>query len=430
MKENWIEVFRAGTHTAMNGTTRTWTEQDLDDAVAAYDPAQHEAPLVVGHPQDNAPAYGWVAAVKREGSRLLIQPHQLDPAFREMVKTGRFKKRSISFYADGSIRHIGFLGAQPPAVKGLKDVQFSQDGEAVTVEWAPVGRGRAALDALLAGMRSLVAQFQDRAAEEGVEEEGREEGSPIEAQMAREEAMSTLVHIKEIFCNEMYQIVENEELAPDEKKAQLSVLVVELKGLIDQHAEQLINSFAERSEEMADPKVGAIMMTPDQLQQRDQALIDRAQASFAEQQSKVLEERVRVGVKEGLQEIHDRARRGEIQSFCERLRERGLKPALISDTGLAVFMEQLDTASPHSFAEGNGQQTPAAWFEAFLGKILDANKDGTLVVNFSEISRGRKVEGGDAKARALADYAENREVYDKFDITPEDLERTAAKLKA
>lgn len=124
--DEWIEVFKAGRHIDSQGRVRDWSVEDLDHAVRSYDPGHHEAPLVVGHPKDNDPAYGWVEQAKREGDSLFIKPKQVDPAFREMVKAGRFKKRSISFYPDGTIRHIGFLGAQPPAVKGLKDAQFQQ----------------------------------------------------------------------------------------------------------------------------------------------------------------------------------------------------------------------------------------------------------------------------------------------------------------
>ncbi|OYW21050.1 MAG: hypothetical protein B7Z43_11640, partial [Sphingomonas sp. 12-62-6] len=35
-------------------------EADLAATAAAYDPAKFEAPIVVGHPALDAPAYGWV----------------------------------------------------------------------------------------------------------------------------------------------------------------------------------------------------------------------------------------------------------------------------------------------------------------------------------------------------------------------------------
>ena len=128
-----VEVFRAGDHTDSAGRRRTFTEADLDK-IAAYDPSRHEAPMVIGHPQDNAPAYGWVERAYREGGSLLVDFKDVAPEFADLVKAGRFKKRSISLYPDGSLRHVGFLGATPPALKGLKDVQFAE-GEAATFEF-------------------------------------------------------------------------------------------------------------------------------------------------------------------------------------------------------------------------------------------------------------------------------------------------------
>jgi hypothetical protein len=130
----WMAVFKTGTHTDSAGNEKTWTEADLDHMVASYDPAGHEAPVVIGHPAANAPAYGWIEALKRDGKVLYAKPKDLVPEFVEMVRQGLFKKRSISIYPDGSLRHVGFLGAMPPAVKGLPDVAF-HDKEARTFEF-------------------------------------------------------------------------------------------------------------------------------------------------------------------------------------------------------------------------------------------------------------------------------------------------------
>ena len=138
-----IEIFRAGTRTADNGETYTITVSDIAAAAAAYDPALHEAPLVVGHPKDNLPAYGWIGSLQVDGDVLKIATHnQVEPQFAEMVSAGRFKKRSASFYQPDDPtnpkpgvwypRHVAWLGAQPPAVKGLKDVQFSEAAQAVS----------------------------------------------------------------------------------------------------------------------------------------------------------------------------------------------------------------------------------------------------------------------------------------------------------
>lgn len=134
-----IEVFKSGAHTDSAGNTRTWTEEDLDTMVQKYDPAHHEAPVVIGHPKDNAPAYGWVEGLERKGGVLYAKLKDLVPEFVDAVKKGLYKKRSISLYPDMTLRHVGFLGAVPPAVKGLADVAFS-DADGVTIEIEEGGR--------------------------------------------------------------------------------------------------------------------------------------------------------------------------------------------------------------------------------------------------------------------------------------------------
>ncbi len=133
--KGWIEIFRTGTHTSSEGITKTWTEADLDKIAASYGDSSHEAPVVIGHPEKNAPAYGWVKAVKRQGNLLLAKLTQVAPEFAELVKAGRYKKRSISLYPDGTLRHIGFLGAQPPAVKGLADIAFNDSNQDAPVSY-------------------------------------------------------------------------------------------------------------------------------------------------------------------------------------------------------------------------------------------------------------------------------------------------------
>lgn len=136
-----MHIFKAGTRTDANGQTVTITVADLQKSAAVYDPTKHEAPIVVGHPRIDAPAYGWVQSLRANGADLIAQPQQLDPAFSELVQAGRYKKVSASFYCpDASanpvpgtfyLRHVGFLGATPPAVKGLKQVEFNEEEDGV-----------------------------------------------------------------------------------------------------------------------------------------------------------------------------------------------------------------------------------------------------------------------------------------------------------
>ncbi|HLJ89564.1 MAG TPA: hypothetical protein VKZ53_22330 [Candidatus Angelobacter sp.] len=101
----WIELFRAGDY----GDKGSYTTSDIDKMIALYDPGKHEAPVVVGHPKDDAPAYGWVEKLRRVGDVLQGKLKQVPSAFEELVRAGSFKKRSISFTALPMDRHCGTL---------------------------------------------------------------------------------------------------------------------------------------------------------------------------------------------------------------------------------------------------------------------------------------------------------------------------------
>lgn len=148
-----IQIFKPGKRTAMSGATLEFSESDMTACAAAYDPAKHEAPLVVGHPKHNKPRFGGVAAVDFSDGVLNAAPKDVLPEFAEWVEKKMFPHVSASFYlpdAPGNpvpgvyyLRHVGFLGAQPPAVKGLNEhgISFADDEEGVVVfaEWDDVG---------------------------------------------------------------------------------------------------------------------------------------------------------------------------------------------------------------------------------------------------------------------------------------------------
>ena len=113
----------------------------LRQIVADYNPDHHKAPLVIGHPKTNAPAFGWVddLRVTKDGNGLEARFSDVSADFQEAARGGHYKKISASFYlrphADGattySLRHVGVLGGQPPAVKGLREYSFADDGKDV-----------------------------------------------------------------------------------------------------------------------------------------------------------------------------------------------------------------------------------------------------------------------------------------------------------
>lgn len=136
-----IEIFKAGKRPDAHGTVVEITTTDLQQAADAYSLEYHEAPVVIGHPQMNAPAYAWVKGLQLEGDVLKAELDQVHPEFAEMVTQGRFKKVSASFYLANSpdnpkqgslyLRHVGFLGAMPPAVKGLRNPEFAESEKGV-----------------------------------------------------------------------------------------------------------------------------------------------------------------------------------------------------------------------------------------------------------------------------------------------------------
>lgn len=128
----WINIFRTGTHTDSSGRTRTWTGGDLDRIVSNFTRRTEDPPIVFGHPKDSDPAQGWFSAVRRSGEFLQAQFARLTDKARKGVENKAYKYGSLSLTPELRIRHFGLLGAVPPGVKGLGEVEFQED-EGMTV---------------------------------------------------------------------------------------------------------------------------------------------------------------------------------------------------------------------------------------------------------------------------------------------------------
>ena len=171
-----FEIFRSGKRTSADGSQWNITDADVQRAAEVYDPKLHEAPIVIGHPAMNAPAYGWVPKLAADGGSLTAEFAQMDDGFAAAVRAGRYKKVSASFWPPGHpnnpvpdsyyLRHVGFLGAHAPAVKGLRAIEFGAAEEGV-IEFSEAAHGIAAR--LWRNMREwLIAQFGQDAADKVV----------------------------------------------------------------------------------------------------------------------------------------------------------------------------------------------------------------------------------------------------------------------
>jgi hypothetical protein len=307
-----LDIFRPGRHVAMSGEALAFSEADLEATAKAYDPAVHEAPIVVGHPAHNKPAYGWVKGLAFAEGRLAAEPHQVDPDFAELVKAGRFKKISASFYKPDApanpvpgvyyLRHVGLLGAAPPAVKGLKDAQFADGEEGVVAfgEYATL---------------SILSRLFRRLREAFIEEKGAEAA---------------------------------DKLIPSWDVEQLADLAAESAR------EDLAAGPAAYTEDpmSATPKPEA----QTDLQQK-MAELEKRQAEFAEREAKLKVQEKALAEK-------------DLAAFVDGLVKAGRVLPVDRDGALA-FAASLDAEATLSFGEGDKAKTVTglAWFKDFLGRV-------------------------------------------------------------
>ena len=142
-----IEVLRPGAFIDVNGQRVTVDIAAMHEMAETYAPASFSAPLVVGHPRTDDPAYGQITNPRVIGDRLVVDAVEVDPQFADAVNAKRFTSVSLSFYRPGDrgnpragkhmIKHVGLLGAVRPAVTGLKSIPAFADGDAAVAVIVP-----------------------------------------------------------------------------------------------------------------------------------------------------------------------------------------------------------------------------------------------------------------------------------------------------
>ncbi|WP_249415245.1 hypothetical protein [Enterobacter hormaechei] len=100
---NWktIEIFRAGTHTAMAGQEISFSDEDIDNMAVAYNGyrrAGFGAPLCLGHPASNSPAYGETTGLisKTAGFSRWSSPMKLCWGWCAQGITRKYQRHSIN----------------------------------------------------------------------------------------------------------------------------------------------------------------------------------------------------------------------------------------------------------------------------------------------------------------------------------------------
>ncbi|CDO60816.1 Phage protein [Candidatus Phaeomarinobacter ectocarpi] len=332
-----IHIFSPGTQTAMDGRSITFSEADLATAASAYDPAIHEAPMVIGHPKTDAPAYGWVKGLSVVDGKLTAEPDQLNPEFAEMVGNGAFKKVSASFYlpqAKGNptpgrlaLRHVGFLGAKAPAVKGLDPIEFGDADDGV-VEFA-VSTERAQASAW-----NTVAWLLGRLRDKFIEQDGLEKADEVLPSYALQEFRQVASDMR----------TDDGDTPPAFADPTPTDQETTMSGTDDKELEARAATLATQEAEL----------------KARQEKLDKQAADFAEAEVK--------------------SRRAENEAHLDALIADGKFAPGLKDQTLE-FMDTLDPSDTIEFGEGDDAEktTPLDYFRDLLGK------SGT-VINFGEIS--------------------------------------------
>jgi len=130
-----FQIFQAGTHEAMGGRVMDWSVWDLKSTIAVYSYDQDPAPLTLGHPANDLPVLGLVKSLFLKNDKLYAYAWVKDVLL-HLVREGRYKHVSAAFKKSrhGSpdvwqLKHVGFLGATPPAIKGMDPLGFSEARE-------------------------------------------------------------------------------------------------------------------------------------------------------------------------------------------------------------------------------------------------------------------------------------------------------------
>ena len=354
IESDWVEIFEAGEY-----PQGKYTEKDLDEVVSTYDPSFHEAPAVIGHPKTTAPAYAWVKELKREGTKLLAWFRQVNPEFAEWVRQGLWKKRSIRLsrnYVPGKLylKDVGWLGAEPPQIKGLADVAFRSDDEDVVVEFTDTNAGGNEMD------------------EKKVQELLAKQRQELEGAFAERE--------KKL----LEQMKGSQDAAFAEMKEREKELLSRLAAVAGGGGDDKGGKAAE----------GATL----------EDVVKRQEAAFAE-----MKERETKRDKENA-ELRRKIRRTEIDTRLGKLEAAGKITPAMMNMGLVEFAEALDESTEVEFGE-SGKKTNSQFFFDFLEKLPE-------VVPFNALATKGKAgagsQAGDAEfAEADAVDEERMELHRK-----------------
>ena len=409
MKTKRLHIFKAGTHISQDGSTVTMTFRDLLAVANHYNPKISEAPIVIGHPKTNAPAYGWVSKLHVTSEGLEAEVDQVDEAFASMVKAGRYKKVSASFYSPASqtnpvpgsyyLRHVGFLGAQLPAIKGLRQYAFSENDDAVTFDINQENREMKREDSLLNQIKKLLMQLmgtlpaeEDDEAESSVDNNNQkmlaEKGAKVKKAADKESEEDTQ-------ADSTAKVAEDGQTAVAEAVLDKTLDQPEKKAVTDQVSdedEQSVSDDGMNEEETLD--IDAIEKTGEADSQTLTKLVGRIKALEKQlaQQLALVEKNEAEGKKQ------------EASNFAESLVASGRILPYQKDRVIEVMLT-LDETSVVNFSEGQHESLK----EACCSLLSSLPKSGPVCGVFSS-KQAASLREGVTPSSASHDFSEAQDI--------------------
>lgn len=343
-EEITIDAFKAGKY-----PQGEFGEKELNEIVSTYDPAKHEAPILIGHVSDpsyqgksSIPAFGWVKAVVKVGDHLKFLSSQFSEELKDLIKRGFYKKVSAAFYEPNDaanptpgkwhLHHLAFLGGTPPAVKGLEGIAFAEitgngiefaEMDVEGIDWEEVEDK--SIEMLLADAQECVDEMMSTLKEELLQNAGDEDDDPDYFAQMRSNCFNALYQCYDEITNSLRSHFElretvNEMEADDESK--LSEMAEKLKGLIIHYLPKKL--FKNKQEENVDKqketeyqeKITSLEATVNAFTEKE----EKQKAEFAEAQKKTIEAE---------QTAKDETLKTEIKTFCEaKVKEGKMTPAM------------------------------------------------------------------------------------------------------
>lgn len=146
--EGWFDIARPGKWHGSQGGQEAEIDvsrEDLVQMAADYSPAIQEAPVTIDH-EHWGPAHGWINELRMTGEVLQARLKQVSTELRQALKSGKYRSRSVEIYKPHTstggayLGALSFLGAKPPAVKGLRPApQLFTEGAVNSLAWREPG---------------------------------------------------------------------------------------------------------------------------------------------------------------------------------------------------------------------------------------------------------------------------------------------------